>query len=93
MGRDPNAGAVVLPAAIARTLGGDWDARAVRKFVRENAVALTGEHWPDTRTEHRYSPTLARDIVNAARQRGNGGEVLKSKSERTTPATPKPEAS
>jgi hypothetical protein len=75
--------AIVGPRAVAVAVGNDCTATAVRKYVRVNAKALTGEEWPDTRTEHEYTPALARDIVSGMRSGSAGtAKVLRSKAER-----------
>lgn len=61
------------------------DEQDVRKYVRTNSIALTGDDWPEDTTKHRYSPALARDIAAAMVSAGAQTATVVSKRERTKP--------
>lgn len=51
-------------------------AKRVRALVRDNAPAIIGREWPESRTVHLYRPDTAARIVTVARRGGATGDPL-----------------
>ena len=53
-----------------------FTAKRVRALARDNAPAIIGREWPESRTVHAYRPETAARVVAIARRSGGTADPL-----------------